>query len=75
MGTIFEKIIRRELPSEKVFESSTLIAIKDINPQAPVHLLIIPKKVYPSLQEIPKEDLSVMEEIIEVTQALSLIHI
>ena len=71
MSTIFEKIISGELPSEKVFESETLIAIKDINPQAPVHLLIIPKKAYPSLQEVPKEELSIMREIIDVSQALA----
>ena len=71
MSTIFEKIISGELSSEKVFESETLIAIKDINPQAPVHLLIIPKKAYPSLQEVPKEDLSIMREIIDVSQVLA----
>jgi histidine triad (HIT) family protein len=71
VSTIFEKIISGELPSEKVFESETLIAIKDINPQAPVHLLIIPKKAYPSLQEVPKADLSIMGEIIDASQALA----
>jgi len=71
MSTIFGKIIKGDLPADKVHESETLIVIKDVNPQAPVHLLIIPKKEYPSLQEIPQEDLPIMIEIIEVAQDLS----
>lgn len=41
--TIFSKIIRKEIPAQIVFESETVLAFKDINPQAPVHVLIIPK--------------------------------
>ncbi len=41
--TIFSKIIRREIPAEIVFENDNVLAFKDINPQAPVHVLIIPK--------------------------------
>lgn len=41
--TIFAKIIRKEIPAQVVFESETVLAFKDINPQAPVHVLIIPK--------------------------------
>lgn len=71
MSTIFGKIISGDLPSNKVYESETLLAIKDISPQAPVHLLLIPKKEYSSLQEVPKEDLSIMEEVVEVAQMLA----
>ena len=71
MSTIFGKIINGELPAEKVFENETLIAIKDISPKAPVHLLIIPKKVYPSIQEVPKSDLSLIGEIVGVAQQLA----
>lgn len=46
--TIFSKIIRKEIPAQIVYESDSVLAFKDINPQAPVHILIIPK------QEIPK---------------------
>ncbi len=42
--TIFSKIIRKEIPAAIVYESETVLAFKDINPQAPVHVLIIPKK-------------------------------
>ncbi|MEW6004915.1 MAG: histidine triad nucleotide-binding protein [Stygiobacter sp.] len=41
--TIFAKIIRKEIPADIVFENETVLAFKDINPQAPVHVLIIPK--------------------------------
>ena len=41
--TIFSKIIRKEIPAEIVFENDKVLAFKDINPQAPVHVLIIPK--------------------------------
>lgn len=42
-GTIFAKIIRKEIPADIVFENDKVLAFKDINPQAPVHVLIIPK--------------------------------
>ncbi|MEE4383442.1 MAG: histidine triad nucleotide-binding protein [Pseudomonadales bacterium] len=51
MDTIFGKIIRREVPAEIVHEDDHVIAIRDINPQAPVHLLILPKQ-----EEIPTLD-------------------
>lgn len=71
MSTIFGKIISGDLPSNKVYESETLLVIKDISPKAPVHLLLIPKKEYSSLQKVPKEDLSIMKEIVEVAQMLA----
>lgn len=71
MNTVFGKIIKGDLPADKVFESETIIVIKDISPKAPVHLLIIPKKAYPSLQEVPHEDLSIITEIVEVAQNLA----
>ena len=45
--TLFEKIIDKEIPAEIIYEDEISIVIKDINPQAPTHLLIIPKKVIP----------------------------
>lgn len=71
MSTVFGKIIKGDIPAEKVFESETVIAIKDIAPKAPVHLLIISKKEYASFQAIPKGDLSIMEEIADIAQSLA----
>ncbi len=50
--TIFSKIIRKEIPAAIVFENDNVLAFKDINPQAPVHILIIPKKEIPSVREL-----------------------
>lgn len=52
MATLFERIIAREIPSETVYEDEQYIAIKDIAPKAPIHLLVIPKKVSTRLDEI-----------------------
>ena len=71
MTTIFGKIIKGELPSEKVFENDRILAIKDLYPNAPVHLLIMPKKEIPNLQSLAPEDLPLMAEIIQVAQKLA----
>lgn len=51
---IFAKILRGEIPCEKVFEDDTALAFKDINPQAPLHILVIPKGPYKSMDEFSK---------------------
>jgi diadenosine tetraphosphate (Ap4A) HIT family hydrolase len=71
MSTVFEKIIAGELPAEKVYESETLIAIHDIAPVAPVHLLIITKKVIHSLHEMAEEDTPLLAEVVRVAQTLA----
>lgn len=71
MTTIFGKIIRGELPCEKVFENERILAIKDKYPAAPVHLLIIPKKEIQNLQALQPEDLSLIGEIVQVAQRLA----
>ncbi len=71
MTTIFGKIIAGQLPCEKVFENDRILAIKDIAPVAPVHILIMPKKSIASLQEVAQEDLPLIGEIVEVAQRLA----
>lgn len=71
MKTIFEKIIDGELPSEKVYEDEQLIAIKDKYPKAPVHLLIITKKVIPDIQSMSQTDLSLLGEVFRVAKKLA----
>ncbi len=51
MGTIFGKIIRREIPAEIVYEDDLVLAFNDVNPQAPIHVLIIPKEEIPTLND------------------------
>lgn len=69
--TIFGKIIKGELPCEKVFENERILAIKDRYPAAPVHILIMPKKEIPNLQALQPEDLPLISEIILVAQKLA----
>lgn len=71
MTTVFGKIIAGEMPAEKVFENENILAIKDINPVAPVHLLIMPKKEIKCFQEIHENDLSIIQEIVLVAQDLA----
>lgn len=49
--TIFSKIIRREIPADIVYEDDLVLAFRDINPQAPVHILVIPKEIIPRLSD------------------------
>ena len=53
---LFCKIIKGEVPSKKVYEDEEILAFNDINPAAPIHILVIPKKHINSLVEIEKED-------------------
>lgn len=50
--TLFGKIIRREIPAQIVYEDDEVLAFRDVNPQAPVHVLFIPKKAYATLNDI-----------------------
>jgi len=54
--TIFTKIINREIPSDILYEQDNLIVIRDINPQAKTHLLIIPKKEIATINDLQDED-------------------
>ncbi len=63
---IFCKVIRGEVPSTKVYEDDDFIVIKDIHPQAPVHLLVIPKKHIESLKEVAPADDLLMGKMLRV---------
>ncbi|WP_199247061.1 histidine triad nucleotide-binding protein [[Phormidium] sp. ETS-05] len=56
VDTVFDKIIRREIPAQIVYEDNLCLAFKDINPQAPVHILVIPKKLIPQLSDAESQD-------------------
>lgn len=60
---IFCKIINKEIPSTIVYEDEKIIAFKDINPVAPVHVLVIPKKHITSLIELEDEDKNIIGDI------------
>jgi len=54
--TIFTKIINKEIPADILYEDELALAFKDINPQAPVHFLVIPKKPIATINDITSED-------------------
>ena len=58
--TIFGKIIRREIPADIVYEDNSTLAFKDTSPQAPTHILIIPKKLIDMPQNITAQDLEIV---------------
>lgn len=64
--TIFEKIIDREIPADIVYEDSSVIAFNDIEPQAPVHTLIVPKKPIPTVNDIEEDDEQVLGHLFTV---------
>lgn len=71
MSTIFARIIRKELPATVVFENEHILAIEDLFPVAPVHILIMPKKEIPNFQSITAEDWPLIYEIFSVAQSLA----
>ncbi len=60
MGTIFSKIITREIPAKIVYEDDLCLAFHDVNPQAPIHVLLIPKKEIPRLVDATAEDAALL---------------
>lgn len=61
--TIFGKIIRKEIPASIVFENDRILAFHDINHQAPVHILVIPKKPIARLADVTDEDATLLGEL------------
>lgn len=70
MSTLFTKIINREIPASIIYETDKVIAFNDINPQAPVHFLVIPKKEIPTLNDIEASD---SEYLMEMYKAIKII--
>ena len=66
MDCLFCKIIAGEIPSQKVYEDETVYAFRDIAPQAPTHILVIPKAHFASVNEVTTENSGVVAHIFEV---------
>ena len=70
--TIFQKVIDGEIPSEKIYEDDLTIVIKDINPQAPTHVLVIPKtNEIPKLSDATKEHKTLLGHLLLVAGKIS----
>ena len=73
--TIFERIVAREIPAEIVFENERIIAIRDIAPQAPVHLLVLPKTAeFENVAALAKHEPALLAEIVAVASGLAAEH-
>ena len=68
---IFCKIIKGEIPSQKVYEDEEILAFNDINPAAPIHVLVIPKKHITSLAEIEDGDEIIVGKIYKVINEIA----
>jgi histidine triad (HIT) family protein len=68
---IFDKIIAGQIPSTIVYQDETVLAFKDINPKAPTHILIIPKKHIASVNDLQKEDLPVVGHMLETAKLIA----
>src|SRR5947199_3645870 len=62
--TIFEKIIAREIPAEIVYQDDLVVAFRDVNPKAPVHVLIVPRKPIPRIAEATAEDIQLLGRLL-----------
>jgi len=68
MSSIFTKIINREIPSTIIYENNNIIVIKDINPKAKLHLLIIPKKEISTINDLKENDKNLLFEMFSVAK-------
>ena len=68
---IFDKIIAGQIPSALVYQDETVFAFKDINPKAPTHILIVPKKHIASFNDLTKEDLPLMGHLLEAAKTIA----
>ena len=62
--TLFEKIIAREIPADIVFEDDRCLAFRDISPKAPVHILVVPKRVIPRVSESVPADIELLGHLL-----------
>jgi len=69
--TIFEKIIARQIPAKIIWEDDDAVAFHDVNPQAPVHVLIVPKRVIPRLTDAKDEDRALLGKLLLVARDLA----
>jgi histidine triad (HIT) family protein len=71
MSCLFCKIISKEIPAKIVYEDDEVLAFEDINPQAPVHVLVIPKKHIATSLEIPEDDNALIGRLVQAANSIA----
>jgi histidine triad (HIT) family protein len=71
MATIFSKIIAKEIPADVVYEDELVLAFRDINPQAPVHILIIPKQEIATVNDVSEADEVILGRLFTVAAQIA----
>lgn len=71
MSTLFTKIINREVPAQIVYEDELCLAFRDINPQAPTHVLLVPKKEIPRLTDAATDDQALLGHLLLVANKIA----
>ena len=71
MSTLFQKIIDREIPADIVYEDDKALAFKDINPQAPVHVLVIPRQPIAKVADVKEDDRDLLGHLLWVAREIA----
>ena len=71
MDCIFCAIARGEMGTQLVYEDQDVVAFEDLHPQAPTHILVIPRRHYGSLQDVPPEDVGIVAGLVRAAQELA----
>lgn len=71
MDCIFCDIVSGKVPSDLVYREEEIIAFRDVNPRAPVHILIVPKKHIPSIREVADDDLPMLARMLKVANEIA----
>lgn len=69
--TLFLKIVRKEIPADLVYQDDLVTAFRDINPQAPTHILVVPNHVIPTLADVTEDDEQVLGRMLRVASELA----
>lgn len=69
--TIFSKIIRKEIPSDMLYQDDLVTAFRDINPQAPVHVLVVPNKLIPTMNDVEADDEALLGRMMTVAKKIA----
>ncbi|KAA3628846.1 MAG: HIT domain-containing protein [Proteobacteria bacterium] len=69
--TLFSKIIRKEIPSDMLYQDDLVTAFRDINPQAPVHVLIVPNRLIPTMNDVDASDDRVLGRMMTVARKIA----